>query len=516
MASACGFMQERNETPEATPSDDTPQWRDLQRSRLVETKAKIRDCKGLLERLNAEREELEEIMETFTYPVLTAPVEIISQIFLDCVPAHGRVQPSPRAVPLVLAQTCPRWRDIAHSLPQLWSSIDLSFTRTNSMYAGASALLGTWLKRTKGHPLSITLRCDVYLRHSLPPTILPTIAEFSAQWGRLEICLPSRDLPALARIRGPFPMLRSLAVNHDHDDVSISKLPLRRLTAHKNAPQLRELRLVTGVNLVDLKSHSATITTLELGKGLADYFTPFKHFPNLLHLSASFVNGLSLSTPVLQRLPPLESLIIGFGDPLPVLTLPHLRRLQCVPTSHPTFLSFLSRSSCDLQHLALDARFVDGIGLMECLRAVPSLVRLDLLCCIDTRSFYRDLYSPLILPQLRELSVFFLNRTYGLVDGIIGMLHARRDPHPIRVQLRSFDLVLNADDLGDDLSKPNNTAALQRLVADGLQFHVYRGPENWPPGPAQDDERRFPVRSGVLPVSDSNEYPHSVSIRQDS
>ncbi|KAJ6600289.1 hypothetical protein DFH09DRAFT_1497708 [Mycena vulgaris] len=361
------------------------QWRDLQRSRLAETLAKLQALVETLnaerESLNAEREELERTIDSFTYPVFTVPVEILSHIFLDCLPAHGRVQPSPRAVPLVLAQTCPRWRDIAHSLPKLWSSVDLTFARANSPYAGTSALLGTWLRRTKGHPLSITLSSG--------------------------------------------------------------------------------------------------------GVSEAENVMLFKHFPHLLHLSASFVNVLSPSTPVLENIPPLESLIVWFGDPLPALTLPRLRRLQCQPESSSILLSFLLRSCCDLQHLALDARFVDGIGLMECLRAVPSLVRLDLFRRIDTRSFYQDLHSPLLPPQLRELSVFFLDRTYYLLDEVIKLLRARRDPHPTRVQLRSFDLGLDADDLVDDLSKPSNTAALQCLVADGLQFRVYREAENWLSGPAR-------------------------------
>ncbi|KAJ6600265.1 hypothetical protein DFH09DRAFT_1127920, partial [Mycena vulgaris] len=256
MASACGFTQERNEIPEAPPSNDTPQRRDPQRSYLAETKAKIRDCQGLLERLSAEREELEKIIETFTYPVLTAPVGIISHIFLDCLPAHGRVQPSQRAAPLVLAQICRHWRDIAHSLPQLWNSIDLKFARANSMYAGASALLGTWLKRANGRPVSITLRCDRD-RLAMPPTIIPVISDFSAQWGRLEISLPSRDLPVLDHICGPFPMLQRLAVEMS-DGLATDE---HRLATYWDAPKLREVRVPKGLKLADLQIRSA-ITTL--------------------------------------------------------------------------------------------------------------------------------------------------------------------------------------------------------------------------------------------------------------
>ncbi|KAJ6549596.1 hypothetical protein DFH09DRAFT_885571, partial [Mycena vulgaris] len=88
--------------------------------RLAETRGGIRECHALLEGLNAKREQLEDILETFTYPVLTIPVEIISHIFVDCLPANGRVQPSESAPPLLLTQICSHWRQIAHATPQLW------------------------------------------------------------------------------------------------------------------------------------------------------------------------------------------------------------------------------------------------------------------------------------------------------------------------------------------------------------------------------------------------------------
>ncbi|KAJ7719145.1 hypothetical protein B0H16DRAFT_1255598, partial [Mycena metata] len=52
--------------------------------------------------------------------VSTIPVEIISQIFLECLPADGRVRPSPHRAPLLLAQICRRWREIALGTGQLW------------------------------------------------------------------------------------------------------------------------------------------------------------------------------------------------------------------------------------------------------------------------------------------------------------------------------------------------------------------------------------------------------------
>ncbi|KAJ7115355.1 hypothetical protein C8R44DRAFT_538360, partial [Mycena epipterygia] len=54
------------------------------------------------------------------YPVITVPYELVAHIFLHCLPADGRVRPSPRAAPLLLAQICSDWRQIALETKQLW------------------------------------------------------------------------------------------------------------------------------------------------------------------------------------------------------------------------------------------------------------------------------------------------------------------------------------------------------------------------------------------------------------
>ncbi|KAJ7436633.1 hypothetical protein FB451DRAFT_1061639, partial [Mycena latifolia] len=115
----CGFQEQRTPAVEPT-SDGAPQWRDLQRARLAKTRTKIQDCRVFLERLEAEREELEDILESFVFPVIGIPIEIITLIFRHSLPAHGRVKPSKHAAPLVLAQICRHWREIALSIPQLW------------------------------------------------------------------------------------------------------------------------------------------------------------------------------------------------------------------------------------------------------------------------------------------------------------------------------------------------------------------------------------------------------------
>ncbi|KAJ7780860.1 hypothetical protein DFH07DRAFT_696173, partial [Mycena maculata] len=59
-----------------------------------------------------ERHVVQEQLDAYKYPVLTLPDEIVSEIFLDCLPVCRS--------PMKLGQICSQWRDIAVSSPTLW------------------------------------------------------------------------------------------------------------------------------------------------------------------------------------------------------------------------------------------------------------------------------------------------------------------------------------------------------------------------------------------------------------
>jgi hypothetical protein len=60
-------------------------------------------------------------------PIFTLPSEIISRVFVQCLPSHGCVRPSPVTAPLLLGQICRDWRDIALSSCELPNSIEVAF-----------------------------------------------------------------------------------------------------------------------------------------------------------------------------------------------------------------------------------------------------------------------------------------------------------------------------------------------------------------------------------------------------
>ncbi|KAJ7108182.1 hypothetical protein C8R44DRAFT_297984 [Mycena epipterygia] len=499
----CGFQEDELHMA-ATASYGTSQWRDLQRARLDETKEKILALQAHIDTLqarldtfDAQRCELEKTMESFVYPVATIPVELITQIFILCLPENGRVRPSECAAPLSLAQVCRHWRDIALSIPQLWRSVDLelqdslSFSADDgvadtssddeefSPYLGACRLLKTWFRRTNGYPLSITLRCHRDDCDAMPPNILVTIAEFSQQWGRLEVIIPRDDVPALRHIAGPFPKLHTFALGFTDRWRQLDFPQVESLAAYQDGPRLLELR---GLRLVDLRPATATLTSLDLCELLstAEWTAIFERFPALLHLSAYHNREVVYSPPPAhEKSPPLESLVVRAGIPLPALTLPHLRRLQyplgSSALSISAFLSFITRSACMLQYLTLSITLSDEETYLDCLRAVPSLVKLEVAPYGAHHHFYEHLQSPVVLPQLTELIVSEDGYKYDSAP-LVRMLRARRDPHPTRAQLRSFSLVLDLRGRDPDykispLDGPT-MYRLRRLVDGGLRLHI--------------------------------------------
>ncbi|KAJ7191451.1 hypothetical protein GGX14DRAFT_337053, partial [Mycena pura] len=90
------------------------------RTGLEEVQTAILRQQALLSKLHRKQQELEQRLIRVGCPVLTLPNELVSRIFVDCLPDHGRVCPSRSTAPLLLAQICRCWRDIALETCQLW------------------------------------------------------------------------------------------------------------------------------------------------------------------------------------------------------------------------------------------------------------------------------------------------------------------------------------------------------------------------------------------------------------
>ncbi|KAJ7639317.1 hypothetical protein FB45DRAFT_726781, partial [Roridomyces roridus] len=92
-----------------------------------------------------------------TYPVLTLPSEITSEIFVHCLPdvLSGEDAVNTTEAPLLLLQICSQWRQIARCTPKLWTRLDIDLPSRDEH---AHAIAKTWLDCSRQHPLSVTLK----------------------------------------------------------------------------------------------------------------------------------------------------------------------------------------------------------------------------------------------------------------------------------------------------------------------------------------------------------------------
>ncbi|KAJ7277009.1 hypothetical protein C8J57DRAFT_198273 [Mycena rebaudengoi] len=357
-----------------------------------------------------------------TSKALDLPFEITSKIFLECLPSHGRVRPAPDEPPLLLAQICQQWRSVAVATPGLWSSIVLDDSLIETTYRGLSRLFGDvdhspdavslffdlWIMRAGSHPLSITINCG---------EDTDAVAALSIYFPRCRTIELAADSIGINDISVPLPHLRKLNIHAENFRPTT-------ILAFPNAPKLEELDVSTSfVPFVQLRLGvpSITLTRLEIrySISLQDCLDILHNIPQLLHFSAFQHTGTEVQVGHTRRTPifPLQSLELRLNtDLLPLVTLPHLRRLTIRFNGHDRqLLAFLSRSCANISHLDIgfEWRSFDS-ALALCLRAVPnvSVLRIQLHgpTVGRTASDPHVLDQPNIFPSLHTLHILDLSR----------------------------------------------------------------------------------------------------------
>ncbi|KAJ7658670.1 hypothetical protein DFH06DRAFT_1327237 [Mycena polygramma] len=490
------------------PSDRS--WRERQREQLAFINTCIAEwgdyiASSHLQRLETKRKELEAAVFSFKYaPGPNVPAEILSNIFILCLPANGRVRPSPHSAPLLLTRVCRQWRERAIATVELWAAVDFTFPNRQERddHERARQLLETWFTRARGYPLSMTLRSAMH--GGLPSFILDAISAFAPQLSRLEIAMPS--YPTFHPPSAPFPILANLSLRCTLHTESYRAPSI--LTVFKNAPQLRNVRLLTGYDLTNVSiGVEARLTSLEIQREISatDLATIFDRYSRLIHLKVS-LDPLSrlLSIQYIDNPPPLQSLDSNAPAICDALTLPHLQCLRCTVSQsyHITSLrAFICRSACVLRDLAIrrevtEDYVVEDYELAVLLEEIPSLEILHIDFSPQNlptfRAIYAHLRSPLLLPRLDTLSVREKLGTdpyhYG---NIVTMLRRRRcGARRGRRCLRTFELTLCPSGVmlpEHVIPDGIHSEEIDQLIQRGLRFRVKSCDLEWPSWLAPDE-----------------------------
>ncbi|KAJ7245427.1 hypothetical protein C8J57DRAFT_1679298 [Mycena rebaudengoi] len=311
--------------------------------------------------LQHERRSNQRQLDAYTYPILTLPDDIVSEIFTHFLPVYPlRPLPLGPDCPTHLANIGRRWRYIALSTPSLWRAIhiEVHVVRTDlneQLVSQNLRLLESWIARSKSCPLSICIEYydDALVYPTDCITLIRTIIPHRARWEHMFLVVPFQVLELWTGLR-----LRSHAFFHD-------------------APNLTALILMTTNIPSAISLPWAQLTTLEAWVVEHQCISLLQQARNLVHCTLHLVTA----DPHIRNdmhVPPLvalHSLILtastaswrlGLMRLLPALTLPSLRVLEVSESGFfddPCAIvqTLVSRSDCTLVELRITrARNPDG------------------------------------------------------------------------------------------------------------------------------------------------------------
>ncbi|KAJ6522129.1 hypothetical protein DFH09DRAFT_1330770 [Mycena vulgaris] len=337
-------------------------------------------------RLQLKRESLIKQLDVCKYPVITLPNEITSEIFIHALDLPSLNTQSP--APTVLAQVCRHWRNIALSLPMLWSTISLKIARKT--LENRLIMANTWLDRSGTHPLSITFNHGPDDHGVTSPGVkfAQFLLEISRHFFRLKHLEVGVTLigPSLQLVQSRMPQLTHLALWMDR--LHTPDAPV--VISPETFPLLRSLELHHFHPFTSVIFPWKQITTL-----ICDHID-YRHLrsileqtPALLHCEVSHMRSAVGPSEKPITLPHLESLIFSLYPPdenpvhrlfpISAMTLPALRILQIPETylHYPAFdvlLALVSRSECRLEKLRIiDLTYTSKQTYKDKFPSIPSL-----------------------------------------------------------------------------------------------------------------------------------------------
>ncbi|KAJ7719430.1 hypothetical protein DFH07DRAFT_859319 [Mycena maculata] len=315
-------------------------------------RAQLDDIESQIRALRSRHDLTKKRLESYKYPVLTLPSEIVSEIFVHFLPVYPLCPPQEGLLsPTLLTHICQKWREIALGTPALWRAISL---RDDIALEQQIHLLETWLSRSGCCPLSIHMEdyelipMDEYIEAIVPHR------------ARLEYARFHISLSGLRALEGVMPLLRQLSIRLPYD----RDVPPSYVSFHE-VPRLRAVTLWDFTFTMDLLPWSQ-LTSLTLVAKTPSECTPvLKETTNLIH--CKLITGGDAHVPQPDtHLPYLETLVfvhfVADEDPateyLDAFIAPALRRLQIpetfliphpYPYSHPcaTLRAFIAKSGCN-------------------------------------------------------------------------------------------------------------------------------------------------------------------------
>ena len=362
-------------------------------------------------------------------PINTLPPEILGEIFLYCLPPRVWKPPTPniREAPMLLCRVCSYWRELAFSLPMLWSSFAGSYG--NVLQAGHVSLIQLWLERSRSQRLFISL--DLREPEPLKSCMVRLFLDNIYRWDDVTFNIDdnsAKDLLAIPGGRAHF--LDRFGINAAKcspkamDEISsifLSFPNLRRLWWYSDS---------TPTALLGMSFSSLTHIKLLCPISFNEYVRFIAQCFQIRDVEISEVQpSIVPFTPSIITLPHLSSLNISncVSELLDFFTLPSLRSLVFGHTRPRDFNSFAARSSCKLETFHLSDLKLTEDELIHYLRMpwLQSLRDLQIISCdVTDRTLAVLHYSEAnpkanVLPHLEIFSIISCITTDGVFADMV-------------------------------------------------------------------------------------------------
>ncbi|KAJ6463973.1 hypothetical protein C8R45DRAFT_505362 [Mycena sanguinolenta] len=391
--------------------------------RVAKLSAEIQTQKEVLRRLEESKWAVQRELHAIRVPIATLPLELSSEIFLQCLPPFP--SPSePSEAPMLLMNVCRAWTEVALATPALWAAIDLRHSRAD--------VLQRWLQRAQQCPLSITLH------KRLNADASTIFGQYAPQLQHLTLC----EAGSYVHMSPSFPRLETLTFGSIKTWLAASQT--NNLNGWKLDDVARLLSLAP--NLVQCTLRNAHLGSWDSD---SDGDLPTLRLPSLRSLEFG-PHGRRVGSKLIKRLtsPALETL-----------------RMPLEQGSFTDLSSFVQRSAPPLRRLVLFGG--ESAELNESLRLLPSLTHLEWL---EASPGFLDVFTLLadsepLLPNLRSLKVKVRpwdRISPALHPAVLRMLSAR---HPQLVRFHLF---------GEHHPKPDAETldGFRRIVAEGMEIAI--------------------------------------------
>uniref|UniRef100_A0A0W0G6A0 F-box domain-containing protein n=1 Tax=Moniliophthora roreri TaxID=221103 RepID=A0A0W0G6A0_MONRR len=347
------------------------------------------------------------------------PPEILREIFaFFC--EENLLELSSTSSALFLSQVCGRWREIALSMPSLWSSVSINLGDWKSDDCHRlRTVTQLFMGRSKTSPLSLAIDfdCQEGLEDEAVP-VLDTLVAHSSRWQRVALQGVRGALrhPVFAPIKGVLPILTHLELtggtedkNFEHSSDLFSVCPsLTSLIIEPSCP--------VGLNW-DIPWQQ--IRNLELQSAFSNGLSFIHCCHNIRELNTTYIGGRTYNDDhcILSSTTKLTIMASGQGEVSSVLhncTLPQLASME-IRGGKPQPLQswkiwaakplsdFLLRSSCHLTSLAFEWVPLSDEQAIDLLYSIPSLETLQIM---EYRSTDDQAQNRIVTPTfLKELWV---------------------------------------------------------------------------------------------------------------